>query len=362
MDGVSCSPAPGYLENYVPLFPYNIVTDYMLLAKLHEFPNLLLWIAGHRHLNTVTPQPSPDPAHPELGFWEVETPSLRDFPQQFRTFKIVRNTNNTVSIFVTDVDPAVQEDPATTHASLSPAAKSRGYAIGADRISVGGTFVSTNIYDFNDTTPHVYNAELIKPLAAPYNMWLQVTGTGQGSVVSAPYSGINCSSAATPCSVNFLPNTTVSLEATPAPGSVFASWTPCARKGACTILMDRDIAVNVSFTQDPTLVVTPDYKTFGVKKVGTKSIATFTVRNTATKGVKDLIIGSIDKSETVSPAQFTLVTGKDHCSGKTIPSGKSCTFQLSFKPTSADTKIASVSIPSNDPDQPVTIQITGAGK
>jgi len=48
----------------------------------------------------------------KLGFWEVENSSLRDFPQQFRTFKIVRNDNNTVSIFVTDVDPAVQEDPA----------------------------------------------------------------------------------------------------------------------------------------------------------------------------------------------------------------------------------------------------------
>ena len=64
-----------------------------LLATLHNYPNLLLWMAGHRHINTVTPQPSPDPAnHPEYGFWEVETSSLRDFPQQFRTFRLFATT------------------------------------------------------------------------------------------------------------------------------------------------------------------------------------------------------------------------------------------------------------------------------
>ena len=69
-------------------------------GPLHTFPNVILWMAGHRHLNVVTPQPSPDPAHPELGFWEVETPSLRDFPQQLRTFEICRNNDHTVSIIV----------------------------------------------------------------------------------------------------------------------------------------------------------------------------------------------------------------------------------------------------------------------
>ena len=140
-----------------PLTPYNVVTDEMLLDMLHNYPNLILWIAGHRHINTVTPQPAPAPKGPECGFWEVETSSLRDFPQEFRTFKIVRNSNNTISIFVTDVDPAVQDDPAAQPGS--PAAKSRGYAIGANRIAEG----TPNA--FTDTTSHVYNAELVKPLS-----------------------------------------------------------------------------------------------------------------------------------------------------------------------------------------------------
>ena len=81
----------------------------------------------------------------------ADTPSLRDFPQQFRTFDIRRNTDNTISILVTSVDPAV--------AAGSPAAKSRGYAIGAARI-----FGATPAI-LADTTSHAYNAELVKHLS-----------------------------------------------------------------------------------------------------------------------------------------------------------------------------------------------------
>ena len=124
-------------------------TEAQMLATLHHYPNLILLMAGHRHMNTVTPQPSPDPAHPEYGFWEVETPSLRDFPQQFRTWEIRRNSDNTISIVTTDVDPQVEDG--------SPASDSRGYAIGASRI-FGNTALA-------DTTSHAYNAELVKPLS-----------------------------------------------------------------------------------------------------------------------------------------------------------------------------------------------------
>ncbi len=60
--------------------------------------------------------------------------------------------------------------------------------------------------------------------------------------------------------------------------------------------------------------------------------------------------------------QFKLVAGKDRCSGQTIKPGKSCTFQVSFVPASANTKLAAVTIPSNDPGGAEIIQITGVGK
>jgi metallophosphoesterase (TIGR03768 family) len=101
-------------------------TEEELFAKLHSYPNLILWIAGHRHLNAITAFKSPDDARPELGFWEIETSSLRDFPQQFRTFDVVRNSDDTISIIATDVDPVVEAG--------TPAAKSRTYAVGAQKI------------------------------------------------------------------------------------------------------------------------------------------------------------------------------------------------------------------------------------
>ncbi|MDD1694937.1 MAG: TIGR03768 family metallophosphoesterase, partial [Methanoregula sp.] len=142
---------------------YAAVSDTDLVAKLHTYPNLLLWIAGHRHENTITALKSPDASRPELGFWEVETASLREFPQQFRTFEIVRNSDNTVSVFATDVDPSVSDG--------SPAARSRSYAIAAYQI-------------FNLTTEPMptgsYNAELVKQLSPEMQVKIQNYGTPTG--------------------------------------------------------------------------------------------------------------------------------------------------------------------------------------
>ena len=104
----------------------NAVNLADLIKTLHNTPNLLMWLAGHRHLNTVKAFPSPDPARPERGFWQVETSSLRDFPQQFRTFEIYLNSDDTVSIVTVNVDPAVAEG--------TPAATSRKYAIAVQQI------------------------------------------------------------------------------------------------------------------------------------------------------------------------------------------------------------------------------------
>jgi metallophosphoesterase (TIGR03768 family) len=161
------------------LYP-GFYTEAQMIATLHNYPNLILLMAGHRHLNTVTPQPSPDSLHPEYGFWEVETPSLRDFPHQFRTWEILRNSDNTISILTTDVDPVVEPG--------SPADKSRGYAIGIARISGG-----TNTWA--DTTSHAYNAELVKPLSrhmqtviagygGPLGHFVSIDSDGSGVVIN----------------------------------------------------------------------------------------------------------------------------------------------------------------------------------
>lgn len=127
---------------------HSPISKEMLIKKLNTYPNLLLWVSGHVHRNLITVLKSPDPKHPELGFWQVETSSLRDLPQQFRTFRIVRNSDNTISIFTTDVDPAVKEG--------SLASLSRSYAIATHDI-----FNNKMAFVLTDS----YNAELVKQLS-----------------------------------------------------------------------------------------------------------------------------------------------------------------------------------------------------
>ena len=107
-------------------------------------------MSGHRHLNNVTAFPSTDPAHPENSFWEVETKSLREFPEQFRTFDIVRNSDNTISIFTINVDPDIKEG--------SQAEIGLKYAIASSQIY--------ELYEKPLPTGSVsYNAELVKQLS-----------------------------------------------------------------------------------------------------------------------------------------------------------------------------------------------------
>jgi metallophosphoesterase (TIGR03768 family) len=139
----------------------SVITSSNLLLKLHHYPNLILWVTGHMHRNNVKAQLSVY-NDPEYDFWEVECPSLRDFPQEFRTFEIYRNTDNTISIVTTDIDPEVTPG--------SCAEKSRGYAIGAARIFAAPSAAPTNNsvnalnWDFTDTNSYTTNLEMIKYL------------------------------------------------------------------------------------------------------------------------------------------------------------------------------------------------------
>lgn len=118
MDWFDNSDNPTSMQNAVDLAG--------LIAELHSHPNLIMWMAGHRHYNTVKAFVTDDAAFPERGFWHVETSSLHDFPQQMRLFEINLNSDYTISIVITNVDPAVKEG--------TPAWMSRKYAVAAQQI------------------------------------------------------------------------------------------------------------------------------------------------------------------------------------------------------------------------------------
>jgi metallophosphoesterase (TIGR03768 family) len=150
----------------------NAVTLPGLLAELHSHPNLLMWIAGHRHVNVVKAFKSADATHTAANnFWQVETSSLRDFPQQLRTFDIKLNSDYSVSIVTTNVDPAVKEG--------TPAAVARKYSVAAMQIvnspkisQDGAPLIVPATQLANGTDPSIhpmptgsYNAELLVQLS-----------------------------------------------------------------------------------------------------------------------------------------------------------------------------------------------------
>ena len=113
---------------------YSEISLDQLLETLHSYSNFVLWIAGHIHRNTITPQPNPNYPGAGYGFWEIESPCLRDFPQQFRRFQIGLNSAGNLSIFVDSVDTAVDGSVLYTPGVTPPAAISRSYTIGATEI------------------------------------------------------------------------------------------------------------------------------------------------------------------------------------------------------------------------------------
>ena len=71
-----------------------------------------------------------------------------------------------------------------------------------------------------------------------------LTGTGNGTIISVP-AGIDCPGT---CSYRFPLNTTVELQATPAPGNGFSKWNgECEGHNDCELLLDSDSEVETEF-------------------------------------------------------------------------------------------------------------------
>jgi metallophosphoesterase (TIGR03767 family) len=108
-----------------PLGPGRVLGP-EIVALLLRFPNVVLWVNGHTHRNTVTPYSRPSGVAVGGGFWEVNTAAHVDWPQQSRVLEIVDNGDDTLSIFGTIVDHAAPASwPAGPSTALELAALSR---------------------------------------------------------------------------------------------------------------------------------------------------------------------------------------------------------------------------------------------
>jgi metallophosphoesterase (TIGR03767 family) len=74
-----------------------------VLHVLHEHANVVAWVNGHSHSNTISPRRHSDP---QRSFWEINTVSHVDAPQQARVLELAANGDRTLSVFTTLVDSA----------------------------------------------------------------------------------------------------------------------------------------------------------------------------------------------------------------------------------------------------------------
>ena len=91
-----------------------------MVALLHRYPHAIAWVAGHSHVNDVTPYPDPSGGH---GFWSIRVAAEADWPQQARLLQLFDNHDGTLSLFGTIVDhasAATAPAPGTGAAALSP--------------------------------------------------------------------------------------------------------------------------------------------------------------------------------------------------------------------------------------------------
>jgi hypothetical protein len=97
---------------------------------------------------------------------------------------------------------------------------------------------------------------------------------------------------------------------------------------------------------------------FGTVTTGQSQNETITVTNTGDEAlnIRQAAIGG------ANPGQFSIVSGQDNCSNNASVVGDgTCTIEVSYTPTSDGAKSATLSIPSNDPDSPATVSLTGTG-
>jgi metallophosphoesterase (TIGR03767 family) len=99
-----------------------------VLAILHRFPNVVLWLNGHTHINAIRPRR--DPADPARGFWEVTTCAIVDWPCQTRLVELV-DAGGHLSIVCTMVDHDTPLGPSSLDSGDDLAALHRELAANA---------------------------------------------------------------------------------------------------------------------------------------------------------------------------------------------------------------------------------------
>ncbi len=111
--------------------PIHLEADTVEL--LHQFPNVIAWVAGHSHDNIVNPFPNPSGPG---GFWSIRVAAEADWPQQSRLLQVFDNQDGTLSIFGTILDHTGQ--------SVAPAPGTAASGMDLNDLASAGRTMSFN--------------------------------------------------------------------------------------------------------------------------------------------------------------------------------------------------------------------------
>jgi len=113
---------------------------------LLRFPNVILHASGHSQSGSVEAHKRPSGG----GYWEINSPSIADFPHQSRVIEVVDNHDGTLSIFGTNFDAAAPVDPAAMRWSADPTPEqtaafgSTGQSVNEEMLASIGRWVGAN--------------------------------------------------------------------------------------------------------------------------------------------------------------------------------------------------------------------------
>jgi len=113
-------PLNSMFNDYAP-FGRRVCID-EITEMLLKYPQVIAWFAGHVHRHHVEWIGS---EIEEKGFWQIETASHADWPQQSRTIEIVENETGEIFIALTTIDHAAGTKYGNAENVLEMAALSR---------------------------------------------------------------------------------------------------------------------------------------------------------------------------------------------------------------------------------------------
>ena len=105
---------------------------------LLKYPRVIAWLAGHEHRHHIK---WIGPQEEEQGFWQIETASHADWPQQSRTIEIVRDDIGDIYFGLSVVDHAggLNYGDATNPVEIAALSRSLSANIWQKRLDLGAT-------------------------------------------------------------------------------------------------------------------------------------------------------------------------------------------------------------------------------